>query len=179
MTIPKELQLISRRNYRKTKKKLNVKKGYVLHHIDTNLINNDVERYIQWNEEDLIILSKSEHSKLHAHLLHEENRANLSGILNNATGKTWYTNGTENFFGNECPENFYKGKTQGKVKNNDEEAVDFKKGTQILCVETGEIFNSAKEAAFKYSDSKVGNANILMSIRNNGTAFGKHWKRVE
>ena len=40
-------------------------KGYVLHHKDINLRHNDINRYIQWNLEDLEIMSKSDHIRLH------------------------------------------------------------------------------------------------------------------
>lgn len=41
------------------------KKGYVLHHVDTTLKKNDIERYIQWRIEDLVMLTKQEHAGLH------------------------------------------------------------------------------------------------------------------
>lgn len=44
---------------------MNVPKGYHLHHINDTLRYSDVERYIQWNPEDLVILSASEHARLH------------------------------------------------------------------------------------------------------------------
>ena len=46
-------------------KRLKVPKGYVLHHIDPSWRKNDPERYIQWNLEDLELMTKSEHSRLH------------------------------------------------------------------------------------------------------------------
>lgn len=39
--------------------------GYVLHHIDTNMIHDNIERYIEWNLEDLKMMSKAEHARLH------------------------------------------------------------------------------------------------------------------
>lgn len=44
----------------------------------------------------------------------------------------------------------------------------------VLCVETGEIFKSIKEAATKYKTSGIYNA-----IINNGTSAGYHWKYIE
>lgn len=43
----------------------NPKKGYVLHHVDTTLKKNDIERYILWRIEDLVMLTKAEHIKVH------------------------------------------------------------------------------------------------------------------
>ena len=39
--------------------------GYVLHHKDPSWRHNDIERYKQWNIEDLIVMKKSDHQKLH------------------------------------------------------------------------------------------------------------------
>lgn len=41
------------------------KPGYVLHHIDDTLRHNDIERYIEWNVEDLMMITKAEHMSLH------------------------------------------------------------------------------------------------------------------
>ena len=40
-------------------------KGYVLHHVDVTMINNDPERYIEWRAEDLKMMSKRDHLRLH------------------------------------------------------------------------------------------------------------------
>jgi len=41
------------------------KKGYHLHHVDTMLRHNDINRYIQWRIEDLVMLTENEHHSLH------------------------------------------------------------------------------------------------------------------
>lgn len=46
-------------------KYFNVQKGYVLHHKDDTLMLTDVNRYIEWRPEDLVVMTLSEHSKLH------------------------------------------------------------------------------------------------------------------
>ena len=46
-------------------KYFNVQKGYVLHHRDITMRETNLERYIQWLPEDLVVMSLSEHSKLH------------------------------------------------------------------------------------------------------------------
>lgn len=49
------------------------KRNLVLHHKDTSLRSNNIERYILWLPEDLVILTVSEHSKLHGcDYLHKE-----------------------------------------------------------------------------------------------------------
>lgn len=40
-------------------------RGYVLHHKDMNLRHNNINRYIEWRLEDLQIMSKAEHIRLH------------------------------------------------------------------------------------------------------------------
>ena len=46
-------------------KYFNVPKGSVLHHKDITLKETNLERYIQWLPEDLVVMTKEEHIKLH------------------------------------------------------------------------------------------------------------------
>jgi hypothetical protein len=55
----------SGKNHDIVTKKLKVPKGYVLHHIDPSWKKEDPERYIKWNLEDLELMTKSQHLKLH------------------------------------------------------------------------------------------------------------------
>lgn len=57
----------------------------VLHHKDINLRHNNPERYIQWNIEDLEIMNRSEHSKLHSNLLKEDEEWRKSCANHNHT----------------------------------------------------------------------------------------------
>lgn len=61
----KEQKRISAANYRKASEYFNLQKGEVLHHIDPSWKHNDIERYIQWNIEDLVKMTISEHISLH------------------------------------------------------------------------------------------------------------------
>lgn len=62
-----EQKKISKRNNKKARKYFGLKGyEYVLHHINPDWKYNDVERYIQWNIEDLVVMSRSEHQKLHS-----------------------------------------------------------------------------------------------------------------
>ena len=72
--------------------------NYVLHHIDVDLKYNDPERYDEWRIEDLIPMTKSEHSTFHnkgktvifteKHKRHiSENHADVSGENNPMYGK--------------------------------------------------------------------------------------------
>lgn len=62
-----EQKKISKKNNKKARKYFGLKGyEYVLHHINTDWKHNDVERYIQWNIEDLVVMTRAEHQKLHA-----------------------------------------------------------------------------------------------------------------
>lgn len=93
-----------------------VKKGYVLHHLDSSLRTENVDRYIQWNINDLILISKSEHSKLHYNdrlinawkgrhhsdesklKIGKSNSIALKGHIPTNKGKKCYTNGVNNIY---------------------------------------------------------------------------------
>lgn len=64
----KEQETISIRNKRRARKALGIQgnSNLVLHHKDPSWRHNDVERYIQWNIEDLEIMERSAHTSLHA-----------------------------------------------------------------------------------------------------------------
>ena len=55
----------SLRNHKKVTEQLKVPSGYVLHHRDPAWKREDPARYVKWNLEDLELMTKSEHTKLH------------------------------------------------------------------------------------------------------------------
>lgn len=63
--LTEEQKKISGHNNYVTRKLLNVPDGYVLHHVDETLRFNDVERYIEWRPEDVVVMSMSDHNRLH------------------------------------------------------------------------------------------------------------------
>ena len=63
--LTREQENLSARNRYATGKLLNVPKGCVLHHVDENMRHENVERYIQWRPEDVVIMTKQEHMSLH------------------------------------------------------------------------------------------------------------------
>lgn len=105
-------------------------------------------------------------------------KESLEKISKSRTGK--YT-GTENH-------NFGKGVNTGKVlseahkakiseklkgnKNTPEYGAHFN-ARQIMCVDTGEIFNSVSEAKLKYP-----NGNLYKAAKQGRTSLGKRWKYV-
>ena len=62
----KEQKRISNANHKKAAEFFKLQKGWVLHHIDSAWRYNDIERYIQWNIEDLVMMTREDHQKLHA-----------------------------------------------------------------------------------------------------------------
>ena len=61
------------------------KPGYVLHHKDPELRHKDIDRYLEWRPEDLVMMTKSDHVKLHMSL----NPIKLFGEKNGMFGKKW------------------------------------------------------------------------------------------
>ena len=76
---------ISRLNQQKAREYFGIldDKNLVLHHIDPSWRHDDIERYIQWNIEDLVVMTRAEHTKLHRKL----NPIDLSGENNPMFGK--------------------------------------------------------------------------------------------
>ena len=61
----KQEMKISRENHKKAAEYFNLQSGYVLHHVDESLRHENIERYILWLPEDLVVMSKEDHSKFH------------------------------------------------------------------------------------------------------------------
>lgn len=119
------------------RKKLGIygKRDLVLHHIDVELKYYDPIRYNEWREDDVVVMTRSEHSKLHRSLKneHEIERARKSGLAHRgksyirtdetkrkmseamkgnkvAKGRKWYNNGIISVMQFECPEGFKPGR---------------------------------------------------------------------
>lgn len=84
---PDEYRWESNRNRRHTRKLLGIygKTNLVLHHKDTEMFKNDIKRYIQWNPEDLEIMTLSEHTRFHNLIATDERKEKISKTL---TGRT-------------------------------------------------------------------------------------------
>lgn len=109
------------------------KKGYILHHKDDSLRNNDPIRYAEWRIEDLEIITRKEHTSRHfkgenginfgTHLkeetkqklhnrfvgisLSEEHKRKIGiGALGNkaSTGFHWWNDGKRNVYSKESPD---------------------------------------------------------------------------
>lgn len=79
---------ISRYNKMKARKRFGIlgKKDLVLHHKDPTLRHNNIERYIQWNDEDLEVMNVAEHTRLH-HLHSKHSEETKKKISNSNKGK--------------------------------------------------------------------------------------------
>ena len=67
MELTKEQRRIYRINRKAAADYYNLKKGWVVHHKDINMKENDIDRYIQWNVEDLVPMTRAQHRALHNH----------------------------------------------------------------------------------------------------------------
>lgn len=135
----KEQRKISKENRKKAAEYFGIDKAgkyeYDLHHINPDWKENDIERYIQWNPEDLVVLTHAEHARLHNtrgnHQKSEEHdykfsdqaRANIAegakapktdkwkkAHSESMKGRHYYNNGIYEVCVKECPEGFVKGK---------------------------------------------------------------------
>ena len=65
----KYMRMKSKANHKKAvqhfKQLCEFEDGMVLHHIDFTMIYFDPDRYVEWNPEDLLPMTKSQHVKLH------------------------------------------------------------------------------------------------------------------
>ena len=86
-TLTVEQRKIYRHCLYEATKYFNVQKGYVLHHKDITMRETNLERYIQWLPEDLVVMSKVEHIKLHhtGSKRSEETRKKMSEAHKNKT----------------------------------------------------------------------------------------------
>ena len=119
--LTKEQRKISDANHKKAAEFFKLQKGWVLHHIDPSWRHNDIERYIQWNIEDLVMMTNEEHTRLHKKGCHhsEETKDKISqynkthGIKPpSQKGKHWYTNGVINKLCATCPDGFVPGQVR-------------------------------------------------------------------
>lgn len=124
-------------------------KQYAMHHKDKTLRHTDIERYIQWNIEDLVILTFSEHSKIHC----DDNAMHMdkSGENNPFYGK------------HHSKETLERMANQNKVK--------------VVCVETGVVYNSVIEAADAVGIKCSSHISQLCKGTSRcSTCGGYHWK---
>lgn len=147
VNLTEEQRKTSNRNRDAMRRKLGiVGTGLVLHHIDPELRYNDIERYIEWREEDLTIMTLSEHSALHMALL--KNDPYYSAYMSQQTkGKEPWNKGKH-----------YKQRTTNRKPVSDETR------KQISERMKGRKFSEETKA--KLSASLKGRV---------GSATGKHW----
>lgn len=80
--------------------------GKVLHHLDTSLKHTNIERYIQWNPFDLVVLSNADHQKMHEHM--------TKWSKNRIKGRIWSNNGIVEKHDFEIPDGFVEGRLNRK-----------------------------------------------------------------
>lgn len=154
----KEQRKISARNHYKAAKHFNLQKGQVLHHVDDSLFYTDIERYMEWRIEDLVVMTKSDHISFH-----------MKGKSKPSA-----------FKGKQHTEESKEKNRQAHLKENlSEERLQKLQGInakKVMCVETGVIYNKMKDAAFFIGLTRTA---ITQAIKNNGTCGGYHWIYLE
>ena len=167
--LTKEELLLSGRNYRKTKKFFNLKKGYVLHHVDETLRHNDAERYIEWRPEDLIVMTNEEHARLHF----ENSGINWRGkhLTKEHREKIGKSNKGKVITMEQRIKisNTLKGKYTGKNAFNHK---------PVRCIETGEIFDGARDIKKIYPNACMNTMSECCNGRRN-KHLGFHWEFVK
>lgn len=140
------------------------KQGYCLHHWNINLRLCDKDRYIQWRIEDLRMMTKSAHSKLHAML------AQFLGIGSSALklGHTFKEEsiekmrlrrlGTPNTCANKTPEEMTDIKFRERVTTIERFIEGLKRGTflkgverPLYCITTNEFIKTNEVAKKRYN----------------------------
>lgn len=58
------------------------KDGMILHHVDFTMFYFDPDRYVEWNPDDLIPLTKSQHVKLHNDFSRRSSLGLFDGVWN-------------------------------------------------------------------------------------------------
>lgn len=137
---------------------------YDLHHKDETLRHKDINRYIEWRIEDLVIEEHAKHTSHHHKdkVTSEETKKKMSEAakgrhISEETKKKI----SESLKGRES---VFKG-TKGVINCK-----------SVICVETQEIFNSATEASL--SINKKGNA-VSTAIGKGHRCGGYHWRYVD
>ena len=151
----------------------------VLHHIDTTLRATDTKRYLEWRIEDLAVMTKAEHTKLHqtGRIVSDETRKKMSENHVGFEGKHHTAETIEKI----------KAKTKGVPKSEEAKAnmnanraclrgKDNPNSKPILCVELGRIFWGAAEAERELGISKTGITRCCNHIKYYNTAGGYHWR---
>lgn len=115
----KEQENISRKNWKIARLHFGLKGyKYVLHHKNPEWKENDVERYIQWNFDDLEVLTRAEHIKRHPEIYKKSVKTRKGKRLSDEHKAKIVHYGSEN----------------GNSK-------------KVICLETGQIFESALAAS--------------------------------
>lgn len=128
MKLSNEQSKISRKNNNELRKKLGIKGKHnlVLHHTDPTLKYKDIDRYIQWREEDVVVLTIAEHNTIHKKGIRISDKAkeNISKAMKNVCngdhwkeahseamkGRHWYHNDDSEQLLYNCPDGWTKGR---------------------------------------------------------------------
>ena len=121
-----EQKKISGRNRKIRRKEFGIdgNPNLVMHHKDINMRHENVDRYIQWLPEDLVILTKSQHSQLHSPLIDKKlisdgvKRAIAAGKISRR-GRHWKVADTSNYKGQNSKGKHWKLSDEAKANHSE------------------------------------------------------------
>ena len=121
----KEQEKISCKNRIKARHLLGIygRKDLALHHIDPSWKENDIERYIQWNLEDLVIMNFAEHSRLHQKLNNSCNPTKQKATLKKTISKMSVED-RQKKFGHKPISNEQQEKAQNALRNKIKDVIE-------------------------------------------------------
>jgi len=153
----------------------------VLHHKDETLKERDLDRYLEWRTEDLVAITKGEHTTIHHKGKTQSMEARQKMRENHVGFKGRY----------HAPESVEKIRKKLKGKRRSAAArrnirenhahlfgADNPASIPVLCVETSKIYSCAVEAARDVGISPSGITRCCNHIKNYNTAGGYHWRHA-
>lgn len=183
----KEQYKISRNNNAITRQRLGISdnNNLVLHHVDTTMKQNNIERYIQWNEEDLQILTRAEHAKLHMTNSHRteatKEKLRIANLGKKMSEESNQKNRLAHIGKKASDETKLKISNSQKGKHFSDESKkkmsDSAIHKRVICIETNTIYSSIKDASTELS---ISGSNICSCCKGNRKmASGLHFKYAD
>ena len=172
------------RNWERARKHFNLKgqSGMVLHHKDETLKERDFARYLEWRIEDLEVMPRGEHSKLH-NTGKEVTEATKKKIAENHVGfkGRHHTDQTRRHL-SEISKGVPKSEEARKhIRENHAKlkGKDNANSRKVLCIELNRVFYGASEASRVLGISQSGIVRCCNKTKYYNTAGGYHWRYVD
>lgn len=126
----------------------------VLHHKDENLRYENYERYCEWNPEDLVVMTRGEHTS-HHWTGKKQTSETIEKMKVGLIGRHYYNNGEIEVLQYECPEGYVKGRLPYSDETKSKISESLKGNKNAL----GK--HPSAETKEKLSRANIGNKNAL------------------